>query len=207
MADPCGTAHPCRVAALHLLPETPNPDSVQARREGLSLEDPRPSLHLRQTWAGERECSSGNSGASHACTSRSRRSRVPPSPPPGHAPQHRAHTGPGPLSQQGYLGVNAAPGRAYLALDQLHHFGCCGEGATRVSAEPDGNGSEVPDGACSRTRRPPSLYRDRAERDGAERTGTRDGDALSRLPRPPRRSGRPRLDHAPERWGGFQGRS
>lgn len=63
----------------------------------VSLEDPRPTLHLRQIWVGRKDCSSGNPGAAHACTSRTRRSRVPSSPPPGHAPQPRAHTGPGPL--------------------------------------------------------------------------------------------------------------
>lgn len=68
--------------------------------------------------------------------------------------------------------------KSFLALDQLHHFGCCGEGATRVSAEPDGNGSKAPNGACNRVRRPPSLYRNRAERSRAGRTGTRGGDAL-----------------------------
>lgn len=151
----------------------------------MSQEDPGPSLHLRQIWAGGRECSSGDSGAAHECISRTRRSRVPSSPPPGHAPPPRAHTGPGPLSPRGHRecplqhrGMCAAPGHAYLALDQLHHFGCCGEGATRVSAEPDGNGSKAPNGACNRVRRPPSLYRNRAERSRAGRTGTRGGDAL-----------------------------
>lgn len=52
---------------------------------------------------------------------------------------------------------------------------------------------------------PPSLYRDREERGGAGRTGTRGGDALPRLPSPPRRPGWPRLDHAPKRWGGISG--
>ena len=45
--------------------------------------------------------------------------------------------------------------KSFLALDQLHHFGCCGEGATRVSAEPDGNGSKAPNGACNRV---PGLF-------------------------------------------------
>lgn len=152
------------VAALHLLPETPNPDSVGARsgvggwchwrtpvqhftsaRFGLAVRTAAPGTQVLPT-------------------------RAPPVPGvPGSLrplPQGTLHSpgrtqALGRSSQFGYrgcplstAGVSAAPGHAYLALDQLHHFGCCGEGTTRVSAEADGNGSKALNEACSRMRLP-----------------------------------------------------
>lgn len=124
-----------RSGGSHFFPETPNPGS-----DGGSPKDPlhrftsarlelavRRRLEAAGTQIGEPRCR-------QRCTSGTRRSRVSPSPPPGVLYKPRARTGPGPLTtgiqkatNTAHGGVRASSGHAYLALDQLHHFGCRGE--------------------------------------------------------------------------------